>query len=190
MVSQTNTNRSRGPRGRGRRDEEKSPYIEKVVSVRRVSKVVKGGRNLSFAAFVVIGDEKGKVGYSSGKAAAVPDAVRKAVSTAKKELESINIKGTTVPHEVVAKFGASKVMIKPAAQGTGIIAGGGVRAVMEVAGIKDVISKIHGSNNVFNVVKATMKALKSMEMVDQPKNVEKNDKSKNVEKNESENKTN
>ena len=190
MVSQTNTNRGRGPRGRGRRDEEKSPYIEKVVSVRRVSKVVKGGRNLSFAAFVVIGDEKGKVGYSSGKAAAVPDAVRKAVSTAKKELESINIKGTTVPHEVVAKFGASKVMIKPAAQGTGIIAGGGVRAVMEVAGIKDVISKIHGSNNVFNVVKATMKALKSMEMVNKPKDVEKNDKPKNVEKNESENKTN
>ena len=182
MVSQTNTNRGRGPRGRGRgrKDEEKSPYIEKVVSVRRVSKVVKGGRNLSFAAFVVIGDEKGKVGYSSGKAAAVPDAVRKAVSTAKKELESINIKGTTVPHEVVAKFGASKVMIKPAAQGTGIIAGGGVRAVMEVAGIKDVISKIHGSNNVFNVVKATMKALKSMEIVN---------KSKDVNKNESENKT-
>ena len=109
-----------------------------------------------------------------------PDAVRKAVTTAKKELETINIKGTTVPHEVIAKFGASKVMIKPAAQGTGIIAGGGVRAVMEVAGIKDVISKIHGSNNVFNVVKATMKALKSMEVVN---------KSKDVNKNESENKT-
>ena len=135
MVSQTNTNRGKGQRDRrdrrGRKDEEKSPYIEKVVSIRRVSKVVKGGRNLSFAAFVVIGDEKGKVGYSSGKAAAVPDAVRKAVSTAKKELETINIKGTTVSHEVIAKFGASKVMIKPAAQGTGIIAGGGVRAVME-----------------------------------------------------------
>ena len=142
MVSQTNTNRGRGQRDRrdrrGRKDEEKSPYIEKVVSVRRVSKVVKGGRNLSFAAFVVIGDEKGKVGYSSGKAAAVPDAVRKAVTTAKKEIETINIKGTTVPHEVIAKFGASKVMIRPAAQGTGIIAGGGVRAVMEAAGIKAV----------------------------------------------------
>ena len=181
MVSQTNTNRGRGQRDRrGRKDEEKSPYIEKVVSVRRVSKVVKGGRNLSFAAFVVIGDEKGKVGYSSGKAAAVPDAVRKAVTTAKKEIETINIKGTTVPHEVIAKFGASKVMIRPAAQGTGIIAGGGVRAVMEAAGIKDVISKIHGSNNVFNVVKATMKALKSMEIVN---------KSKDENKNESENKT-
>ena len=134
MVSQTNndTNRGRG-RDRRRNDEEKNPYIEKVVSVRRVSKVVKGGRNLSFAAFVVIGDEKGKVGFSSGKAAAVPDAVRKAVTTAKKELEQINLKGTTIPHEVIAKFGASKVMIKPAAQGTGIIAGGGVRAVMAVS---------------------------------------------------------
>ena len=133
MVSQTNSNTNRGKRRdrRGRNDEEKNPYIEKVVSVRRVSKVVKGGRNLSFAAFVVIGDEKGKVGFSSGKAAAVPDAVRKAVTTAKKELEKINLKGTTVPHEVIAKFGASKVMIRPAAQGTGIIAGGGVRAVME-----------------------------------------------------------
>lgn len=180
MVSQTNTNnRGRGHRGRGRNDEEKSPYIEKVVSVRRVSKVVKGGRNLSFAAFVVIGDEKGKVGYSSGKAAAVPDAVRKAVTTAKKELETINLNGTTVPHQVIAKFGASKVMIMPAAQGTGIIAGGGVRAVMEAAGIKDVISKTHGSNNVFNVVKATMKALRSMENIN---------KSKDMRKNESENK--
>tara|TARA_B100000902_G_C27268887_1_gene895179 strand:- start:237 stop:785 length:549 start_codon:yes stop_codon:yes gene_type:complete len=180
MVSQTNTNnRGRGHRGRGRNDEEKSPYIEKVVSVRRVSKVVKGGRNLSFAAFVVIGDEKGKVGYSSGKAAAVPDAVRKAVTTAKKELETINLNGTTVPHQVIAKFGASKVMIMPAAQGTGIIAGGGVRAVMEAAGVKDVISKTHGSNNVFNVVKATMKALRSMENIN---------KSKDMRKNESENK--
>ena len=125
MVSQTNTNRGRGPRDRrGRKDEEKSPYIEKVVSVRRVSKVVKGGRNLSFAAFVVIGDEKGKVGYSSGKAAAVPDAVRKAVTTAKKELETVNIKGTTVPHEVIAKFGASKVMIRPAAQGLELLLAG------------------------------------------------------------------
>ena len=175
MVSQTNndTNRGRG-RDRRRNDEEKNPYIEKVVSVRRVSKVVKGGRNLSFAAFVVIGDEKGKVGFSSGKAAAVPDAVRKAVTTAKKELEQINLKGTTIPHEVIAKFGASKVMIKPAAQGTGIIEGGGVRAVMEAVGVKDVISKTHGSNNVFNVVKATMKALKSMENLNKSRNKDEN----------------
>ena len=164
MVSQTNndTNRGRG-RGRDRRrnDEEKNPYIEKVVSVRRVSKVVKGGRNLSFAAFVVIGDEKGKVGFSSGKAAAVPDAVRKAVTTAKKELEQINLKGTTIPHEVIAKFGASKVMIKPAAQGTGIIAGGAIRSVCEVIGIQDVVAKSLGSANPHNVLKACINGLRS-----------------------------
>ena len=135
--------------------------------MRRVSKVVKGGRNLSFAAFVVIGDENGKVGFSSGKAAAVPDAVRKAVTSAKKDLETIKMKGTTVPHEAIAKYGASKVMIRPASQGTGIIAGGGVRAVMEVVGIKDVISKSHGSANVANVVKATVKALKSMQDINE-----------------------
>ena len=165
MVSQTNSNqnKSRGRDRRGRNDEEKNPYIEKVVSVRRVSKVVKGGRNLSFAAFVVIGDEKGKVGFSSGKAAAVPDAVRKAVTTAKKELEEINLKGTTVPHEVIAKFGASKVMIRPAAQGTGIIAGGPMRAVFETLGIQDVVAKSIGTSNPHNMVKATMQALKNIQ---------------------------
>jgi len=170
MVSPSNnrSSRSGGRRSsKNRQNEEKSPYIEKVVSIRRVSKVVKGGRNLSFAAFVVIGDEKGKIGFSSGKAAAVPDAVRKAVTGAKKDLEEIALKGTTVPHEVIAKYGASKVMIRPAAQGTGIIAGGGVRAVMEVVGIKYVISKSHGSSNVANVVKATVKALKSMKDLNQ-----------------------
>jgi small subunit ribosomal protein S5 len=172
MVSATNNQDGkrdfRRKDSRDRRDRrEESPYVEKVVSVRRVSKVVKGGRNLSFAAFVVIGDENGKVGFSSGKAAAVPDAVRKAVTSAKKDLETIKMKGTTVPHEAIAKYGASKVMIRPASQGTGIIAGGGVRAVMEVVGIKDVISKSHGSANVANVVKATVKALKSMQDINE-----------------------
>ena len=172
MVSATNNQDGkrdfRRKDSRDRRDrKEESHYVEKVVSVRRVSKVVKGGRNLSFAAFVVIGDENGKVGFSSGKAAAVPDAVRKAVTSAKKELETIKMKGTTVPHEAIAKYGASKVMIRPASQGTGIIAGGGVRAVMEVVGIKDVISKSHGSANVANVVKATVKALKSMQDINE-----------------------
>lgn len=172
MVSATNNQDGkrdfRRKDSRDRRDrKEESPYVEKVVSVRRVSKVVKGGRNLSFAAFVVIGDENGRVGFSSGKAAAVPDAVRKAVTSAKKDLETIKMKGTTVPHEAIAKYGASKVMIRPASQGTGIIAGGGVRAVMEVVGIKDVISKSHGSANVANVVKATVKALKSMQDINE-----------------------
>jgi|TARA_B110000438_G_scaffold287749_1_gene320411 small subunit ribosomal protein S5 len=165
MVTSTNRDGRRG--NRSRNNEEKSPYTEKVVSIRRVSKVVKGGRNLSFAAFVVIGDEKGKIGVGSGKAAAVPDAVRKAVSAAKKDLKSIIMKGTTVPHEVIEKFGAAKVMIRPASQGTGIIAGGGVRAVMEVVGIKDVISKSHGSSNTINVVKASVKALMGLKDLDE-----------------------
>ena len=161
MVS-TNRRNNRDRRARTRQLEEKDQFTEKVVSIRRVSKVVKGGRNLSFSAFVVIGDENGKIGFSSGKATAVPDAVKKAVTSAKKDMAPIVLNGTTVPHEVIAKFGASKVMIKPASQGTGVIAGGGVRAVMEVVGIKDVISKTHGSTNTANVVKATVKALRSL----------------------------
>jgi len=161
MVS-ANRRNNRDRRARTRQPDEKDQFTEKVVSIRRVSKVVKGGRNLSFSAFVVIGDEKGKIGFSSGKATAVPDAVKKAVTSAKKDMAPIVLNGTTVPHEVIAKFGASKVMIKPASQGTGVIAGGGVRAVMEVVGIKDVISKTHGSTNTANVVKATVKALRSL----------------------------
>ena len=161
MVS-ANRRNNRDRRARTRQPEEKDQFTEKVVSIRRVSKVVKGGRNLSFSAFVVIGDENGKIGFSSGKATAVPDAVRKAVTSAKKDMAPIVLNGTTVPHEVIAKFGASKVMIKPASPGTGVIAGGGVRAVMEVVGIKDVISKTHGSTNTANVVKATVKALRSL----------------------------
>ena len=161
MVSADRRN-NRDRRARTRQPEDKDQFTEKVVSIRRVSKVVKGGRNLSFSAFVVIGDEKGKIGFSSGKATAVPDAVKKAVTSAKKDMAPIVLNGTTVPHEVIAKFGASKVMIKPASQGTGVIAGGGVRAVMEVVGIKDVISKTHGSTNTANVVKATVKALRSL----------------------------
>jgi small subunit ribosomal protein S5 len=161
MVS-ANRRNNRDRRARTRQPDEKDQFTEKVVSIRRVSKVVKGGRNLSFSAFVVIGDENGKIGFSSGKATAVPDAVKKAVTSAKKDMAPIVLNGTTVPHEVIAKFGASKVMIKPASQGTGVIAGGGVRAVMEVVGIKDVISKTHGSTNTANVVKATVKALRSL----------------------------
>tara|TARA_B100001167_G_C16760781_1_gene301264 strand:+ start:294 stop:824 length:531 start_codon:yes stop_codon:yes gene_type:complete len=161
MVSADRRN-NRDRRARTRQPEDKDQFTEKVVSIRRVSKVVKGGRNLSFSAFVVIGDENGKIGFSSGKATAVPDAVKKAVTSAKKDMAPIVLNGTTVPHEVIAKFGASKVMIKPASQGTGVIAGGGVRAVMEVVGIKDVISKTHGSTNTANVVKATVKALRSL----------------------------
>ncbi len=156
---------SRGGRGerRSRRDEtEDSGLVERVVKIRRVSKVVKGGRHLTFNAMVVVGDAAGNVGTGLGKAGAVPDAVRKGTAVARKDMHPIKLKEATIPHEMVAKYGAAKVMLMPAAPGTGIIAGGGVRAVMEAAGVKDVLSKTYGSNNTINIVKATMKALGQM----------------------------
>lgn len=155
----------RGGRGerRSRRDEtEDSGLIERVVKIRRVSKVVKGGRHLTFNAMVVVGDGAGNVGSGLGKAGAVPDAVRKGTSVARKDMHPITLNETTIPHEMVAKYGAAKVLLMPAAPGTGIIAGGGVRAVMEAAGVRDVLSKTYGSNNTINIVKATMKALDRM----------------------------
>ena len=157
--------RGRGGRGerRSRRDEtEDSGLIERVVKIRRVSKVVKGGRHLTFNAMVVVGDGAGNVGSGLGKAGAVPDAVRKGTSVARKDMHPITLKEATIPHEVVAKYGAAKVLLMPAAPGTGIIAGGGVRAVMEAAGVRDVLSKTYGSNNTINIVKATMMALDQM----------------------------
>ena len=160
-----------GPRGgrggrserRSRRDEtEESGLIEKVVKIRRVSKVVKGGRHLTFNAMVVVGDGAGNVGSGLGKAGAVPDAVRKGTSVARKDMHPIKWRDSTIPHEMVAKYGAAKVLLMPAAPGTGIIAGGGVRAVMEAAGVRDVLSKTYGSSNTINIVKATMKALNQM----------------------------
>lgn len=149
-----------GPRGeRGRRGEaEESPYVERVVKIRRVSKVVKGGRHLSFDAMVVVGDGAGNVGASLGKAKAVPDAVRKGSVGARKNMTSVALNGTTIPHEVTAEFGASTVFLRPAAPGTGIVAGGGVRAVLEAAGVKDILSKTFGSSNTINVVRATLLA--------------------------------
>ncbi len=155
----------RGGRGdrRSRRDEtEDSGLIERVVKIRRVSKVVKGGRHLTFNAMVVVGDGAGNVGSGLGKAGAVPDAVRKGTSVARKDMHPIKLRETTIPHEMVAKYGAAKVLLMPAAPGTGIIAGGGVRAVMEAAGVRDVLSKTYGSSNTINIVKATMKALDQM----------------------------
>ncbi len=162
--------RDRGPRGergrgsrRQRRDEsEDSGLIERVVKIRRVSKVVKGGRNLTFNAMVVVGDGAGNVGTGLGKAGAVPDAVRKGSAVARKDMHPVQLKQATIPHEMVAKYGASRVLLRPAAPGAGIIAGGGVRAVMEAAGVRDVLSKTFGSNNTINIVKATMKAMEMM----------------------------
>ncbi len=135
---------------------------ERVVRVNRVAKVVKGGRRFSFSAMVVVGDGNGLVGAGMGKAGEVPEAIRKGVDQAKKNLIRVPMAGTSIPHRVDIEFGASRVMLRPAAPGTGVIAGGAVRAVVEAAGIHDILSKNHGSNNQINVVKAAMKALQAL----------------------------
>ena len=140
---------------------------EKVVAINRVAKVVKGGRTFRFSAVVVVGDENGHVGVGNGKAAEVPDAIKKAIQDAKKNLVEVPIVGTTVPHEYVGKFGSASVMLKPVEEGTGVIAGGSVRPILELAGYKDIRTKVIGTNNPRNVVYATLAGLKNMRTAEQ-----------------------
>ncbi len=166
-----NNRGGRGPRRDNRRNEapvEEGPQLmEKVVFINRCAKVVKGGRRFSFSALVVVGDQKGKVGYGFGKANEVADSIRKATDSAKRSMKKVVVVNETIPHEIYSEFGGGKIILKPAAAGTGLIAGNTVRAVLEAAGVNNVIAKSLGSANHANVVKATMKAMLSMRTADQ-----------------------